>query len=140
MRGPAASNDVNGDSAFPAMGVGMSMNAGSEPTGSLVGSNQREKSRLQPRQKSSRNPPPQMGKSRPPRDGSSEQQSRKTMAGPSGGGDELKDILSGLKMGEDEANAIATDLEDIINGTSSSEESVKNIQFKERRGGGITLG
>jgi hypothetical protein len=43
-------------------------------------------------------------------------------------------------MGEDEANAIATDLEDIINGTSSSEESVKNIQFKERRGGGITLG
>lgn len=142
MRGPSASN-----AAFPSMGVGMNLNAGQqEPPADFMP--QQSEARPPRRTRiSTKGPPPQLGKSRPARQSRNRdgppRDDRKTMQGPNER-DELKDILTGLQLGEDEANAIATDLEDIINGTSSSgddEPEVKNVRLtqEQKTAGGITL-
>ena len=79
---------------------------------------------------SKRFPPSQSGKSRPPQRGISKVQ------GPS---DELKEILTGLKLEEPEATAIATDLEDVIGSGSESVDEVRNVRVNNNKRGSITL-
>ena len=116
MRGPSMFNN------FPTeMGnIGMNMNAGShQQQAPQVQAPQQQQTQF-PQQNF---PPAQTGKSRPEKSAFSKGSKKES--------DELKEILTGLQLDDAEANAIATDLEDII-GTDSDSE-VRQVQFKDSK-------
>ena len=93
---------------------------------------QQQQNQQQNQQQHRNFPPAQTGKSRPEKSAFSRGESKKS--------DELKDILSGLQMDDAEANAIATDLEDVLNSDSDSpSKDVRQVQFKDKKDASIRL-
>ena len=124
---------MKGPSMFEMDGVGLNMNAQNYQQAPPQQQNFQQQNFQQQRQNPQQNQvktrpstsqrigkPSQPGKNRPTDGKSKSKQSN-----------ELKEILTGLNLNDDEAHAIATDLEEVIASESDRDNNVRQVQFSK---------